>query len=324
MIERIPTISVCLLTYNHLAIVRATIESVLAQTFGDFELILSDDCSTDDTWLLLQELAARDSRIKPVRTPRNLGMAGNANFAAAQARADFIALLHHDDLYAPSLLQAWLDVIVRHPDMGFVSNCYGNYQSDVLHGEDFPERSDGVRMLEQRLLRRWDSPFRGTALVRRSCWEAVGGMRERFGLLADVDLWMRLAGRWSVGYVNEPVITVRQQRPADYPSSYVSWSWPRLRLTFDVHGVNHLEHYGLESGRARLQWLYFRARVSASIAYWLAYALAKRRWDMLATSDEVTNHYELPPETWLRRGLARIFAPLAAAASAANGGTTKR
>jgi glycosyltransferase involved in cell wall biosynthesis len=314
MTARAPRISVCLLTYNHSAIVRDTIESVLGQTFRDFELILSDDCSTDDTWLLLQQLAERDSRIRVVRTPRNLGMPGNANFAVAHARGEHVALLHHDDLYAPKLLQAWLDVIDRHPDMGFVSNCYGNYQSDVLHGEGFPERSDGVRLLEQRLLKRWDSPFRGTALIRRSCWDAVGGMRERFGLLADVDLWMRLAAQWSVGYVNEPVITVRQERPADYPSSYVDWSWPRLRLTFDVHGVNRLEHYGLESQKARASWLYFRARVSAHTAYWLVYAVAKQRWDMLATSEQVANAYELPVERWLRLGLARVFSPRAPAA----------
>lgn len=301
-----PKISVCLLAYNHAAILRETVATILAQDFRDFELILSDDCSTDDTWAVCQQLAAADARIRPLRTPHNLGMAGNSNFAVEHARAPFIALLHHDDLYSPRLLSAWYEVIARHPDMGFVSNAYAYHHSDLLHDSQFPERSDGVRMLEERLLPRWDCPFRGTALIRRNCWEELGGMRLRFGLLADVDLWMRLCARWSVGYVREPVITVRHAWPEAYPSEYKAWSWPRMRIGYDIHGVNRLEHYGTGSLRDRLRFEVFRARVSANISFWLAYAVAKRRWDMLATSGEVSNPYELLPGKLLRHVLAGL------------------
>lgn len=300
-----PKISVCLLAYNHAAILRETVTTILAQEFRDFELILSDDCSTDDSWSLCLQLAAADARVRAVRTPHNLGMAGNSNYAVAQARAPFIALLHHDDLYSPRLLAAWLDVIERHPDMGFVSNAYAYHHSELLHDSKFPERSDGVRMLEDRLLPRWDCPFRGTALIRRSCWDELGGMRTRFGMLADVDLWMRLAARWSVGYVREPVVTVRHAWPEEYPSAYKSWSWPRMRIAYDIHGINRLEHYGRNTLRDRLRYEVFRARVSANISFWLAYAVAKRRWDMLETSSEVDNEYELLLGKLLRRALAR-------------------
>jgi glycosyltransferase involved in cell wall biosynthesis len=299
-----PPISVCLLIYNHATLVRSSVASVLAQDFRDFELILSDDCSSDGSWEVLQQLAAEDARIRLLRTPHNLGMCGNANFAVAAARGRYIALLHHDDLCARELLGAWLAVIERHPDMGFVSNGYANYASDVLHWEDFPERSDGVAVLERRLFPRWDSPFRGTALIRRSAWEAIGGMRERFGMLADVDLWMRLCARGSVGYVAKPLITVRQQRPADYPREYVAWSWARLRLLYDLHGVNRREYAARGAVRNRLRFWKFRARVSADVTRWLAYAIVKRRWRMLADSAEVENEYELGAGRALRRGLA--------------------
>jgi glycosyltransferase involved in cell wall biosynthesis len=301
-----PPISVCLLVYNHAALVQSSVESVLAQDFRDFELILSDDCSTDGSWDVLQTLAAADPRIRLLRTPRNLGMCGNANFAVAAARGRYIALLHHDDLCARELLGAWLAVIEHHPEMGFVSNGYANYASDVLHCESFPECSEGVSVLERRLLPRWDSPFRGTALIRRSAWEAVGGMRERFGMLADVDLWMRLCARGSVGYVAKPLITVRQQRPDNYPREYVAWSWARLRLLYDLHGVNRREHDGRAGVASQLRFLKFRARVSADVTRWLAYAIVKRRWGMLADSGEVENEYELGPGRWVRRGLAAI------------------
>jgi glycosyltransferase involved in cell wall biosynthesis len=304
--ESAPKISVCLLAYNHSAVIRETVASLLAQDFRDFELLLSDDCSSDDTWQVFQQLAAADARIRPLRTPHNLGMAGNANFTVAHAHAPLIALLHHDDLYAPKLLSAWHAVIERHPDMAFVSNAYAYHRSDLLHDSGFPERSDGVRMLEERLLPRWDCPFRGTALIRRSAWDAVGGMRVQFGLLADVDLWMRLARRWSIGYVREPVITVRFARPSEYPSAYTDWSWPRLRIGHEIHGINRLEHYGTHDAKNKLRWAYFRVRVSANICYWLAYALYKRRADMLLTSAEVASPYELLPEKLLRIGLAKL------------------
>ena len=80
-------ISVCLLTYNHAHLIESTIASILDQTISGYEIIVSDDCSTDNTWDVLQELAARDPRIKPVRTPHNLGMPGNANYAVSLTRS---------------------------------------------------------------------------------------------------------------------------------------------------------------------------------------------------------------------------------------------
>lgn len=300
-----PTLSACLLTYNHEHLIEDTVRSVLAQDFDDFELILSDDCSRDGTWARLQALAATDARVRAVRTPKNLGMAGNANFAAAQARGRHIALLHHDDLYDPSLFRRWLEVLERDPAMTFVSNGYANQGSDVLHVSPFGEHTEGRAMLAV-LLSRWDCPFRGTALIRRSAWEAVGGMRERFGLLADVDLWMRLCARGPVGYVREPLITVRQERPADYPAEYVGWSWRRMRLLHEIHAANVHARTGGHGLEAHLAAAELRARVGGSVAWWLAYAVARRRWDMLATSAEVESGLEPRPVVLLRRGLARL------------------
>ena len=88
---------------------------------------------------------------------------------------------------------------------------------------------EGKLFLERHLLPRWGCPVRGTAMIRRSHFEAVGGMREQFGLLADVDLWMRLSARAPVGYVPETLVAIRQARPAYYPEAYQSavWSWRR-------------------------------------------------------------------------------------------------
>ena len=68
-------VSICVLSYNHAHMLGRVLESILAQTYREFELIVSDDCSTDGSWDLIQGLAATDPEIRAIRTPENLGMA---------------------------------------------------------------------------------------------------------------------------------------------------------------------------------------------------------------------------------------------------------
>ena len=70
---------------------------------------------------------------------------------------------------------------------------------------------DGKWFLKKELLIRFGCYVRGTAIFRKKYFDEVGGMNEKFGMLADVDLWMRLAAKWDVGYVNKPLIEVIQE-----------------------------------------------------------------------------------------------------------------
>ncbi len=293
-------ISVCLLVYNHVGVVESTLDSVLAQNLGGFELIVSDDGSTDGSWELIQQRAAADRRITAVRTPRNLGMAGNANFAVRHSTRPLLALLHHDDLYRPDLLEKWHGVMLRNPDVGFVFNPYAVFERAKTYGHPFAdERLDGKRFLERHLFPRWGCPVRGTAMIRRSHFDAVGGLREEYGLLADVDLWMRLAARAAVGYVPEPVISVRHARPDYYPEAYQpgAWSWRRQRHLYDIHAQNRLEYFDQGTVRGRRELLQFRTRLSLETAKWLSYALVRRNWPML---DDAKNSETLHDQLWLR------------------------
>lgn len=285
-------VSVCLLTYNHDHLIAKVLESILAQTYRDFELIVSDDCSTDGTWELIQRIAQNDPRARPVRTPRNLGMAGNANFAIGLSRGEFVALLHHDDLVAPTLLAEWVRVAEEHPSVGFVFNDYAT-GSPFDHKKLLLKRiMPGQWFLSHQLLARWGCLVRGTALIRRACFHAVGGMNERFSYLADVDLWMRLAARWDVGYVAKGLISVRHDRKAGYPREYVEFTWHRLRLLHEIHGTN-LQSQQKTLGRyAALRWAIFRVKVSFDELKWVGYAVVKRKWWMIQTSEEGIGRYE--------------------------------
>src|SRR5713101_6992251 len=161
-------ISVCLLTYDHVQVIESSLRSILDQTIIGYEVIVSDDCSTDGTWERILELASEDARIKPVRTPRNMGMPGNANFAVAHSDRPYIALLHHDDLYRSDLLEKWAGVLDRHADVAFVFNPYGVFESDFIYEEPMPgECFDGKWLLERYLFARWGCAVRGTAMIRR-------------------------------------------------------------------------------------------------------------------------------------------------------------
>lgn len=303
-------ISACLLTYNHVGVIESTLRSILDQTIKGYEVIVSDDCSTDGTWERILELAAEDVRIKPVRTPHNMGMPGNANFAVAQSVRPYIALLHHDDLYRKDLLEKWSGVLDRHRDAAFVFNPYGVFKSDFIYKEPMPGGCfDGRWLLKQYLFARWGCVVRGTAMIRRDAWERVGGMREQFGLLADVNMWMRLAMRWRVGYVPEPVITVRQERPDYYPHIYSGkqWSWQRIKFLYEIHGANRLEYFGNKSLYGRYKQWEYRVKVSFETCKWLCYAIVKKKPGMLLTSDEGATRYDLWPLRFFRKLLIYYF-----------------
>ncbi|MEK8049887.1 glycosyltransferase family A protein [Ideonella sp. DXS22W] len=303
-------ISVCLLTYNHVHLIRSTVASILEQNLPRFELIISDDCSTDGTWECILEMAARDARIRPLQPPTNQGMPGNANFAVAHSSRPYIALLHHDDIYRQDLLDLWSGVLDRHPGAAFVFNPYGVHGSKDFQREPLPgECIDGHWLLDNYLLPRWGCLIRGTAMIRRDIWNQVGGMRLQYGLLSDVDLWMRLAARWQVGYVDERIMELRQERPEDYPDAYKAtrWSWPRKRFLYEIHAQNRLDYWNLGSPVGRLKWWGFRVKLSLETAKWLSYAVVRKRPEMISESDKSATPYDLWPVRLYRSLLRALY-----------------
>lgn len=295
-------VSVCLLTYNHAHMIEETILSILKQDYSPFEFIISDDCSDDGTWEKISELVKKFPEIRPLCTPRNLGMPGNANFAAAHCMGDYIALLHHDDLYEKSLLTRWAEILDRHSSVTFVCNDY-RYDSGKVRGLKLPSNPiSGDWFLKNQLLRTWACPVRGTAMVRRSSWIELGGLRERFGLLADVDLWMRLAALGDVGYLEKPLITVRQRRPEGYPQDYggEGWSWRRHRLLLEIHADNQRRFRRQEKGIPSISWYRFLFRLNVEQVKWISYGLVKRNWKMLVESEAGQTPWDFLPVCVLR------------------------
>ena len=127
-----PSLSIVMPAYNAAPHIAAAIGSVQAQTFGDFELIVVDDCSTDATASVVQDIAAVDPRVRCVRLPANMGApAGPRNEGVRQARAPWVAFIDADDLWHPGKLAAQWQVI---EDTGaqFCSTRMVNFSSPAL------------------------------------------------------------------------------------------------------------------------------------------------------------------------------------------------
>jgi len=113
-----PKVSVCIPVFNGGEYIEETIHSILLQTFEDYQLIVCDNCSEDDTEEIVRSFD--DSRIVYVRNDKNLGLVGNANRCLDLAGSEFINIFHHDDLMLPENLQKKVRVLDEHPNVGFV------------------------------------------------------------------------------------------------------------------------------------------------------------------------------------------------------------
>jgi glycosyltransferase involved in cell wall biosynthesis len=113
----IPRLSVGLPIYNGENFLAESLEALLGQSYEDFELIISDNASTDATADICQQYARQDSRIRYFRQPQNLGLSPNHNFVFEQARGDLFKWASHDDLYARDLLGRCVDALDHNPQI---------------------------------------------------------------------------------------------------------------------------------------------------------------------------------------------------------------
>jgi glycosyltransferase involved in cell wall biosynthesis len=233
-------VSICLVTFNRATLLPKTLDSLLAQTFSDYELIISDDCSTDDTERVCQEYARLDKRIRYIRQARNLGMPGNLNAVLRAGRGKYLANLHDGDVYRADLIEKWYTALESYPTAGFVFNSYRSTRKgrEVIYREPYPPLIPG-RVLGLRLLSRWDSCVFGTVMARRDVYERLGWFDPRFGNFSDVDMWLRIAREYDVAYVDEPLIDLMPKDPTRF---YGFVHWQVIFWILGIHTLN-LQRY---------------------------------------------------------------------------------
>jgi len=142
MVDRLPALSIGLPVRNGERFLRDALDSLLGQSFGDFELTISDNASTDATPDICREYAARDPRFRYVRQPSNLGLLANVELVMRQARGKYCLLVGDDDVYEPRFAETLVGLLADHPDAGL---AYSGFTFIDVHGDLKPAVPSKVR-----------------------------------------------------------------------------------------------------------------------------------------------------------------------------------
>lgn len=195
-------ITVLMSVYNAQDIMSESIESILAQTHADFEFLIIDDGSTDDTPRILAEYAARDPRIR-VMTQSNTGLTKALNNGLKEAKGRYIARQDADDPSVPERLAMQFDYMEAQPDIALLGGNSVDILPDgsqKLWGYHTPEKLQKITFRQ--------TPFpHSTVMMRRDVCLRLGGYDERYLTAQDCELWMRFAKKAPIAMLEKPLIS---------------------------------------------------------------------------------------------------------------------
>lgn len=197
-----PVVSVVIPTYNRVHLVGRAIQSVLAQTFHDWELIMVDDASTDNTEDVVRSFA--DRRLRYIRREKNGGVSAAQNLGIAAARGEYISFLHSDDEYLPTKLKEQV-VLLRGQDPQVGAAECGVRRVDDDHEYTTLPRLQGLGYEDLLLLEK--SVYIAALLMRRELAESIR-FDEAFPGHEDVDFLLSLLQRSKVAFIQKPLVVV--------------------------------------------------------------------------------------------------------------------
>lgn len=204
-----PKVSVIIPTYNRAHLIAETIRSVLTQTFQDFEIIVIDDGSTDNTDFIVSAFPVRYLR------QENRGVSSALNKGIEIAQGEYISFLGSDDILIENALEKGVKILDAYTEVGFsFGQVYTMDKNGLVYGIVESTLWDHFAVIEgKELIREMLSTYRIpiiTTMVRRLCLDEVGGFSEEIGGIAeDLHFIVRLAKRYNAAYIAEPLAKSR-------------------------------------------------------------------------------------------------------------------
>lgn len=211
-----PKVSVIMPTYNHAPFVSEAIESVLAQQGVDFELLISDDGSQDETVAVAR--THTDPRIRLTANPVNRGACVVLNELISSSRGKYIALLNSDDAWStPNKLADQIRLLDSRPDIGasFGRATFMDRDSqpmakgDVAFGRVFDQGNRSQAEWIRHFFEQGNCLCHPTVLIRKQCYDELGGYNNRLRQLPDFDMWVRLVKRFQIHISEEDWVKFR-------------------------------------------------------------------------------------------------------------------
>jgi GT2 family glycosyltransferase len=210
-----PLVSILVPAYNGARFLREALDSLLAQTYENIEIVLLDDASTDAT---PQVAAEYGDKIRYIRQPSNLGIYSNVNVGISLARGEFIATYHADDIYLPTIVQAEVEYLLAHDDVGavFCSDIFVDSQGREYGRIMLPPDVRGERPLDYATVINTLLKYRNrflvcpTAMVRADVHRDVGVYdQNRYRNTADLEMWLRIARRYPIAILESHLMKYR-------------------------------------------------------------------------------------------------------------------
>lgn len=208
-------ISVLMASHNGAKYLRQSLDSILSQTFSDFELIIVDDASTDKTLKILEEYAKKDSRLKVCINEENKGLTASLNIALKQISADteYICRMDDDDICEQNRFEKQIEYFMANSQIGIVgSNAIIIDDKNMIIGKrKVPAEHNKILAT----LPRYNPIIHPSVMIRREVLEKVGGYNEKYRTSQDYALWFRLAAD-GVKFANlqECLLKYRETRSA--------------------------------------------------------------------------------------------------------------
>lgn len=206
-------ISVIMGIYNCASTLQEALDSLYAQTYQDFEIILCDDGSNDDTYKLALENQKMHPNIVLLKNPHNMGLNQTLNNCLAVAQGEYIARMDGDDLCDPTRFEKEIAFLEEHPEYAIVSTTMKYFDENGVFGQGHVSEAEPTKESFTR-----GTPFcHAPCMVRKEAYDAVGGYSISKWLLRneDYNLWAKMYAKGYKGYnIDEPLYSMRDDRNA--------------------------------------------------------------------------------------------------------------
>lgn len=287
--------SVIIPLYNKEAYVRKALESVIAQTFKDFECIVVDDGSTDNSADVVRELV--NDRFRLIRQP-NAGVAAARNNGVAASNGEYLCFLDADDWWEPNFLEEMDRLIKEYPDAGLYATNYVYYKPGKTHMALKLER--GYMNYPEAYLRSGAMPVTSiTTGMLRKVFDEMGGFPVGIKLGEDFLLWAKTALHYKVAFCEKPLAYYNNDIPVSLRATR-NLHAPQYHMLFNLGEIE--EELRDKSEESRVLWkaLLDKLRVSGLMDYWLndeyhdAAAEELKKVDWRRQSNDAKAQYEKP------------------------------
>lgn len=208
-----PKVSICIPTYNYANYIAETIESVLCQTYSDFELLIVDDCSKDNTSEIIEFYARKDTRIKFIVNTINLGMVENWNSCLSLARGEYIKFVFGDDLLAsPDAIERMVSLLDSNDAVSLVCSARNiidkSSQVKQIASHFDTGLMSGSDVINYCLTKQKNLIGEPSVVMFRKC-QAERGFNSAYIQIVDLEMWFYLLEQGMFAYINEPLCSFR-------------------------------------------------------------------------------------------------------------------